>query len=145
MLRFRVKVSGVEKGKEETINAARKVLMMSMFKMEELAIKNAPFDVGDLRQKITVFPEILANHYVLTSHAEYSAALEYGTRPFYAPIEPLKKWAARKIGDESVAYAVRAKIAKEGITAHPFMRPAYYEVLNFWYPKFRDDVFSDKI
>lgn len=144
MLRFRVKTTGFDKGSEEAIKRARKVLMMSMFKMEELCIRNAPFDRGDLRQKITIFPEVLANHYIITSHAPQSAALEYGTRPFYAPIKPLQDWAGRKLGDPAIGWAIRAKIAKEGITAHPYMRPAFYEVVNYWYPIYKKQVFSEK-
>jgi len=120
----------------EIVDKMKRVLMKSMFKMEELAIKNAPVDRGFLRQNITLFPNILSDEYVLTSKAPYSEALEYGTRPFYAPIEPLKGWASRKLGDENIAWAVRAKIAKEGITAQPFMRPSLTEVESFWVGKF---------
>jgi len=142
-LNFKVDVKGFDKGKLLIKDKTKRVLMKSMFKMEELAVQKAPVDRGNLKGKITVFPQILANQYVLVSKAPYSAAMEFGTRPFYAPIEPLKGWARRKLGDESAAYAVRAKIAKEGITAQPFMRPAFYEVVNYWFPSFAKKEFSN--
>lgn len=113
-----------------------RVLMKSMFKMEELAVHFAPVDTSELVQKITLFPQILAKVYILSSKAKQSEAMEYGTRPFYAPIEPLKKWAGRKLGDESIGYAIQKKIAKVGITAQPFMRPSLFQVKTFWLPKF---------
>jgi len=141
MLKLKLNLKGLEKGQKLTIDKAKRVLMKSMFKMEELAIQNCPTDRGYMRQNITVFPKILSDKYVLTSKAEYSEAIEYGTKPFYAPIEPLKGWARRVLGDEGAAYAVRAKIAKFGITAQPFMRPAFFEVENFWLPQFKNAEF----
>jgi len=145
MLKFNVKISGLEEGQKITKEKAEKILMLCMMKMEELAIKNAPVDQGFLRLNISLFPQLLSNKYVLTSNADYSAAMEYGTRPFWAPIEPLKAWAARKIGDEGLGYAIQANIAKYGIKAHPYFRPALNEVLNFWYDFYSKQVFSSSI
>ena len=142
MFKFKVELKGFEKGKQLTRDAYRRILMKSMFKMEELAIDKAPVDTSGLRQKISVLPEVLNDEYVLTSAASYSEAMEFGTRPFFAPIAPLKEWAARKIGDENVAYAVRAKIAKYGITAQPFMRPSKIEVEQFWLFNYARDEFA---
>lgn len=113
-------------------DALRRVLRSSMLTMQELAIQYAPQDQGQLRAQIDVFPDILADEYTLTSRAPYSEAMEYGTRPFWAPIKPLLEWSKRQLGDESAAYAVQAKIAKVGIRAHPYMRPAYHQVQNYW-------------
>lgn len=38
----------------------------------------------------------------------------YGTKPHWAPIEPLKEWARWKLGDEKLGYAVQKSIAKYG-------------------------------
>ena len=123
----------------KTKDPLRRVLMKCMFKMEELALAKAPFDTGELREKISLFPQVLSDRYVLASRAKHSREMEYGTVPFFAPIDPLKAWAKRKLGDENIAYAVRNKIAKVGIKAHPFMRPAIYDVKNFWLQKFLRD------
>lgn len=130
---FKFKVS-----KDVGVEKSKRILMKSMFKMEELAVQNAPSNEGELVEKITLFPQILSDNYTLVSGAKHSEAMEYGTRPFYAPIKPLKKWAAKKLGDENIAYAVQKKIAKEGITAQPFMRPALFQVEAFWVKKFAE-------
>jgi len=142
MIKFNVKVSGTEKGKKKTIDKSKLALMKCMFKMEELAIDYAPFDTGYLKARITLFPQILSGHYVLTSHASYSAAMEWGTRPFYAPIQPLKEWARRQLGDEKLGYAVQAKIAKFGVRAHPFMRVSLNLVRSFYLPIYMKEVFN---
>lgn len=53
--------------------------------------------------KITVGPTV--------PHALY---IRYGTRPHWAPIAPLKRWAMWKLGDENAGYAVQRSIAKHG-------------------------------
>ena len=141
MLKLKVNVEEVKA--DIPASKLKEVLFKSMLKMEELAVDKAPVDIGTLRQNISLFPQLLSKKYVLVSKMPYSAPMEYGTRPFYAPIKPLKDWAKRVSGDESLGYAVRAKIAKQGITAQPFMRPAYYEVLNFWLPLYKKQVLSN--
>ena len=141
MLDFNIELKGMDNGENLTNDKLKKVLMKSMFKMEELAIDSAPFDQGLLRAGITLFPQILANKYVLVSNTNYSASIEYGSRPFYAPIQPLKEWARRKLGDENIAYAVQAKIAKVGITASPFFRPALSQVQTYWLPQYMAESF----
>jgi hypothetical protein len=41
-----------------------------------------------------------------------------GTRPHWAPIGPLKRWAAVKLGDEKAAYPVQRSIAKYGTSMY---------------------------
>lgn len=144
MLKFDLKIdsSALEKSRDDIIEKAKIVLRSSMMKMEELAVQFAPTDRGILRTHISLFPQLLADTYTLTSSAPYSAVMEYGSRPFYAPIKPLKEWAKRQIGDENAGYAVRAKIAKYGIMMHPFMRPALFEVEHFWLPEYRKQMFG---
>ena len=67
--------------------------------------------------------------------------MEYGTRPYYAPVAPLEKWAERKGLGKGLGFAIQGKIAKYGITAQPFMRPALWEVKNFWVKIFKKEVF----
>gem|GEM_PF-1679022 len=143
MIKFKVNLKNLDKGKRLTKDKIKKILMKSMFKMEELSVDKAPVDQSYLRQNITLFPQILAAKYYLVSKALYSAAMEYGTRPYYAPIKPLAEWAKRKLGDESLAYAIQAKIAREGITAQPFMRPSFHEVSTYWVYEFAKQEFKN--
>lgn len=135
--------SKLDKGEKLTKDRLRRVLKRAMTTMEELAINNAPFDRGNLSLNISLFPQVLSNNYVLTSNMPYSEAIEYGTRPFYAPIDPLKGWASRKLGNENLGYAIQKKIAKYGITAQPFMRPALYQVRDFWLPIYIQEAMLD--
>ena len=140
MIKFKINVA-VNKKKEVT-DKYKKVLMKAMFKMEELAIHKAPFDRGTLKGRITLFPQILSNKYILKSESPNSAVMEYGSRPFYADIKPLKAWAKRKFGDEDMAYTVQDKIAEEGITAQPYMRPALVKVKTYWLPEYMKSAFD---
>jgi len=54
---------------------------------------------------------------------EYAAYVEFGTPPHWVPIEPLKGWARRVLGDEGVAYDVQKGIAENGTDPQPFFRP----------------------
>ena len=142
MLRFRVNLKGIDKGKKLTINKGKKVLLKSMFKMEELAISYAPVDRGFLRANISVFPQILANKYTLTSKASYSEDMEYGSAPKFVPIDDLVAWAIRKTGDGSLGFAAQKTISERGVRAHPFMRPAKAQVENFWLPLYWEEEFK---
>lgn len=46
--------------------------------------------------------------------ADHAAFVRYGTRPHWAPIAPLKAWAAWKLGDANAAYAIQRSIAQHG-------------------------------
>lgn len=56
--------------------------------------------------------------------SRHAGPMEYGTEAYWAPIQPLKEWADRVVGDPSFGYYVQWKIAQEGIEAHPFLRPS---------------------
>jgi hypothetical protein len=57
------------------------------------------------------------------STSDYVKYVEENTRPHWAPIRPLKRWAIRVLGDERAAYAVQRKIALMGTRgAHMFRR-----------------------
>ena len=147
---LKAELKGIDKGKRLTIDMARRVLFKSMFKMEELAIQKAPFDRGFLRQNITLFPEILADKYVLSSNAPYSADLEYGNNPRDVKLKPLIEWIERKgirSGKNAIGFAkyVQNKIKTEGVNAQPFMRPAFYEVVNFWQDIYKEEEFQSSI
>lgn len=59
--------------------------------------------------------------------ADYVLPVEYGSKPHWAPIAPLKLWAIRKFGDERIAYPVRAAIAKRGTQGARMFQSAWWE------------------
>ncbi len=62
---------------------------------------------------------------VVGTKVHYAAAVEYGRRPGKRPpTRELKRWAKRKLGDESLAYVVARKIGREGTRPQPYLEPA---------------------
>jgi hypothetical protein len=50
--------------------------------------------------------------------------MEFGTEPYYPPLQPLLEWSERVTGGKGLGYYVaREKIPNEGIDAHPYARP----------------------
>jgi len=119
---FKAKVSYEDKS-EEFINSFIKRFRDIVFATQSRARFYAPKNIGNLTKQIIVLVHG-DNKYEIVSNANYSAAMEYGTKPFTAPIEPLKEWAKKKFGNEEIGWAVWQKIRKEGITSHPYMTPA---------------------
>ena len=114
-----------------------------MHKMEELAKMRVPVNSGLLKRSIKLNPiSYGAKEYTLVCGEAYGINVEFGTSPHYVPIQPLKDWSKRVLGDESAAYAIRAKIAKYGTEASPFFRPSIMEVKHFWLPRYWRDVFG---
>jgi hypothetical protein len=63
----------------------------------------------------------------------YALFVELGTDPHFPPVEMLKPWARRKLGDENAAWPVAINISKHGTKPHPFLRPVADEE----YPKLK--------
>jgi len=69
---------------------------------------------GALENSLTVTvskSNLMGAAYPTAAHAIY---VRTGTRPHWAPIGPLKRWAAAKLGDEKAAYPVQRSIAQHG-------------------------------
>lgn len=84
--------------------------------------RRAPVDRGTLQQS-GYTPTWDGDTLHWGYRADHAKPMEFGTEPFWPPIQPLKGWANRVLGDESAAYAIQKKIAKHGINAQPFARP----------------------
>ena len=147
MFSLKVNLKGLDKGERVTKEKAQRILQRTMFKIEEIAVDKAPYDRGYLRENITIFPEILANKYVITSKAPYSADLEFGNTPRDVEFKDIEEWAIRKgivpeSNSEAFVKYVVAKIRTEGVNAQPFMRPAAEEGMKLWFPQFRNEELS---
>jgi len=130
---FNVQTPHVHGPKRAAHEVAKEVLFLSMVKMEEIAKAKAPVDTGNLKNRIHLYPIKRGKRtYTLSDGVEYGVYVEYGTKPHFVPIEPLKAWAGRVLGDPNIAYAVRRKIGEKGTNAQPFFRPAYEEVRLKW-------------
>ncbi len=134
---FSLEMEGLQFAENHTIEQAKKVLWLSMHKMQQLAKRFAPVDTGLLRRSITLQPKQQgAIEYFLADGVEYGEYMEYGTSPHFPPVGKLKVWSRRVLGDESLACAVAKTIAVKGTTAHPFFRPSLLEVRTIWLEKY---------
>lgn len=59
---------------------------------------------------------------------KYAAAVEYGSRPHWPPIQALEGWAQRH---GIPAFLVARKIAREGTKERPFWQPSYEELADY--------------
>lgn len=58
---------------------------------------------------------------------EYVNHVEFGTRPHFPPIGPLRLWAARKGFDDDAAYAIQQHIGKHGTEGAKMFERAWNE------------------
>ena len=90
-----------------------------------------PQDRGTLLQS-GFQPEFRGDSIVWGYTGPQAAPMEYGTDPYYPPVEPLLEWSRRVTGDEGLGwYVARKKIPKEGIDAQPYLRPSA-EIAEQW-------------
>lgn len=82
----------------------------------------APVNDGNLRDSIRGEWRGLGGRWF--SDVPYAPYVENGSRPHWPPIDPLKEWARKVLGDEDAGYAIAASIAKNGTKAQPMFRPS---------------------
>jgi HK97 gp10 family phage protein len=82
-------------------------------------------DTGRLRASIKVesYSDGLARR--VGSDVNYAPFVEFGTRPHFPPLEPIREWCRRHSIPEEAAYAIALKISRTGQPARPFLFPAY--------------------
>lgn len=138
-----LELEGLDRAEDDYVGKARKVLFLSMSKVEELAVLRCPVDTGRLKNSINLFPRSPgSDEYTVSDGVSYGVFLEYGTLPHHPPPRVLRGWARRKLKDEQAAYSVAAKISKFGTPAQPFFRPSLHQVKNIELPKIWNKVFS---
>ncbi len=99
--------------------------------IERDAKRDAPVGVsGDLRRRInTEFQEgglVAVVNAGPPGGVAYAPPVESGSKPHMPPVDALKLWAKRVLGDESLAWPVALGIAKRGTPPQPFLMPAYW-------------------
>ena len=90
-------------------------------------------DTGELLKSGNIKQE--GENWIIEYSAPYSSYIEYGTEPHSIPVNPLIKWAKRKLRKnekeaKKIAWAVRTKISKEGTEPKFFLDSAVREVLS---------------
>ena len=82
-----------------------------------------PHERGQLKQS-GFGPEWRGDTLVLGYQTAYAEALEKGTPGYTPPAQPLIEWAERIGKDPGFGWYVQQKIAEEGITPQPYLRPS---------------------
>ena len=85
---------------------------------------------GTLLQSIQPGPITITDDNVeafVEANADYASFIEFGTRPHFPPVDALRDWCAKFLGDERLAFVVARAISRRGTLAHPFMGPALLE------------------
>jgi len=62
----------------------------------------------------------------IKAESEYASYVEMGTRPHWPPVDALRPWAGKVLGDENLAFLVARAISKRGTKPQPFLGPALY-------------------
>ena len=88
-------------------------------------INTCPVDTGGLKLSIDVVDNVTSGKpKLIITMNRYGEYVEFGRPPGkMPPVDELKKWCKRKLGDESLAFAVAQHIKKNGTRPHPFIRP----------------------
>ena len=148
-MNFTIDEPNLIENKSNIIEKNKRVLWKFMVKMEELAKLKAPVDKGILKSRIHLNPlQYGAKKYTLSDGVMYGLDLEMGNRPHHVNMTPLIEWVKRKgiatNEGEQIAFAkyVQEKIAREGVNAQPFFRPAADEAIKIWLPKIKNKVFG---
>jgi hypothetical protein len=133
---FNVKITGADKIKKNVAYLRREfpewlsvANLETAYEVRDEAQKNVKrldaFDTGDLHDSIQVqvSPKGLAVHVIST--AKHAPFIEFGTRPHFPPLEPIREWCRSRGIDESAAFPIAKKIAEHGTPERPFLYPAY--------------------
>lgn len=80
-------------------------------------------DRGDLRKSVNTKVDRDGSSVTMEvgPDAEHAPYVQYGTRPHRAPFDPIKRWARRKLGDESAWFPVWLSIERTGTDPQDFL------------------------
>ena len=129
------------KGKDETKKiletlpkrmgfALIKAMREAAIHIQSLAKEKAPVWRGMLRVSIVQTVKTEDNKLVaeVGSGLPYASAVEFGRKiGWFPPLNDLKVWARRKLGDERLAYPVARAIKRRGYREQPYLEPAIKE------------------
>lgn len=133
---FAVKITGAEKIKKnvaylrrefpEWLSAAN---LETAYEIRDEAQRNIKtldaFDTGDLHGSIDVRISPQGLSIGVGSTAHYAPYVEFGTRPHFPPLEPIREWCRSRGIPESAAFPIARKISEVGTPERPFLYPAY--------------------
>jgi len=87
--------------------------------------KEDAYDTGALYDSIGVSISPKGLSVAVGSTSKYAPFVEFGTRPHFPPLDPIRKWCASRGLPESAAFPIAKKISERGTPARPFLYPAF--------------------
>jgi hypothetical protein len=122
---------------EKVMSAVKAGINETMAACVVKAKKRVRLDTTLLQGSIQIIPAVKRGDEIVGEwgavNNKYAAAMELGADPHFPPVDMLKPWARRKLGDEDAAWPVAVTISILGTEPHPFLRPAADEE----YPKLK--------
>src|SRR5262245_4832010 len=133
---FRVRITGGEKIAKnveylrrefpEFLNAANLETGAEILDLARRNVKQLDaFDTGDLHNSLDMSVSPKRLFVSVYSSEPYAPYIEFGTRPHFPPLEPIREWCRHKGIPESAAFPIAKKIAEIGTPERPFLYPAY--------------------
>ena len=81
-------------------------------------------DTGDLHDSIGIASKDQGLRAAVGSTAHYAPYIEFGTRPHFPPLAPIRAWCERRGLPASAAFPIARKISILGTPERPFLYPA---------------------
>jgi len=106
-------VYGAQAVQAQLINDARATVPVGVTGALQASIQPGPITITDDNVEA-----------IVEANADYASFLEFGTRPHFPPVDALRDWCAKFLGDEGLAFVVARAISRRGTLARPFMGPA---------------------
>jgi len=107
----------------ETKKGLAKVALRVQRNAKENLTKSGAVYMGRLRSSIKVHPTENGKIQEVYTNVNYAAAVEFGSKPYFPPVEQLSDWSRKKIGID-LGFVIARKIAREGTQAKPYLFPA---------------------
>lgn len=117
-----IKITVERKGKGFPKLEIEKALEKAAIVIQNEAIELCPADIGTLRQSIT--RKVSSNKATVGTNERYAPYVEFGTSPHFPPLNAIREWAGRVLGNEDAAFAIAKKIARHGTKPQSFLRKA---------------------
>ena len=128
MLKVNVSASTTDDVGEKVSRGARRAIQNAGDAGFAVSQDEAPVDEGTLLQS-GIPPEWVGGALVWGYSAEHARFVEEGTAAHYPPIEPLRAWARRVLGDADAAYAIQEQIGQRGTRPQPYVQPGVDEMV----------------
>jgi len=82
------------------------------------------YDTGTLYDSVDIASDRGGLIVVVGTAAKQGVFVEFGTRPHFPPLDPIRAWCVRKGLGAAAAYPVARKIAERGTPERPWLYPA---------------------